>query len=104
MYLTNCALSVISGLYLGYSIFKIKRIINCHEVLHTKNLTVHAVAFSIYMLSYLLTGVAVGLFAWGKISYNQFLVMDIFKFFCSFVSQLIMLYIFHNIENKKKAI
>ena len=30
--------------------------------------------------------------------------MDDLKFFCSFVTQLIMLYIFHNIESKKKAV
>jgi hypothetical protein len=70
VYLTNCTLSIISGVYLGYSIYQIKQIINCHEVLHTKNLTVHTVAFSIYMMSYLLTGLAVGLNAWGKISYD----------------------------------
>ena len=104
LYLTNCTLSIISGVYLGYSIYQIKQIINSHEVLHTKNLTVHTIAFSIYMLSYALTGIAVGLEAWEKISYEQFLVMDDLKFFCSFVTQLIMLYIFHNIESKKKAV
>ena len=65
-YLALCLLSIISGVYLGLSIYRIKKMITQKEdVVNTTIMTIHAATFTIYMLSTFVSVIILGLDAWG---------------------------------------
>ena len=67
-------------------------------------MTLHALSFSIYMFSTIVTVIAFGLNAWGYISYEIYLMTDIFNIICSSFTQAMMCYIFWNMENIQEPV
>ena len=97
-YLGLCILSIISGSYFGFAIYRVKKLIIEHkDLVNTKIMSMHAISFSVYMLSTIVSVVALGLSAWGIISYEIYWATKIFTIFCSSITQALMCYIFCNI-------
>ena len=93
-------LSIVSMIYFGFSILRIKKLITENEdVINTKIMTVHAATFSIYMLSTFVSVVGFGLYSWGLIAIKYYLMSDIFNIVCSVLTQAMICYIFWNMEN-----
>ena len=80
-------LSIVTGIYFGFSIFRIKNLINESEnLINTKIMTVHAATFSIFMLSTIVSSVGFGLYSWRIIDIHYFLMSDIFNYVCSAIT------------------
>ena len=93
-------LSIVSMIYFGFSILRIKKLITENEdVINTKIMTVHAATFSIYMLSTFVSVVGFGLYSWRLIALKYYLMSDIFNIVCSAITQAMICYIFWNMEN-----
>ena len=100
-FFSDCLLKIVFGSYMAYAIYRVKRIINQHEILNTKILTLHTASFAVYMLSTIINVLFIGLYAEGLISLNLTLIAGLFKLICSVITQLIMSYIFRSLEEKK---
>ena len=69
-YLTVCLLSIISGIYLGVAIYRIKKLITEKEdLVNTKIMVIHAATFGIYMFSTLVSVSVFGLYSWQIVNY-----------------------------------
>ena len=96
---------MVSGLYLGFSIYRIKKLIAKKEdLVNTKIMTLHALSFGIYMLSNIVSVTVLGLYSWGHIPEGYYLASDIFTVVCSALTQEMMCYIFWNMENIKEPV
>ena len=95
-----CTLSIISGTYLGVSVYRIKKKITDQEDLaNTKIISIHAAVFTFYMISTFVSVLASGLYSWDLIQYEKYCMADTFNIFCSTVTQAMICYIFLNIDS-----
>jgi hypothetical protein len=99
-----CLLSIISGFYLGFSIYRIKKMATeKDDLVNTKIMTIHAASFGIYMLSSLVSVVMLVLDAWYDVPYGYYLASDILNIICSSLTQAMICYIFWNVDNIKES-
>ena len=84
-------LSIVSGVYFGLSIYRIKKISTEKEDLVNSNaLNFHAASFGIYMFSTIVSVVVLGLDAWYDLPYGYYIASDIFNMICSSLNQAII--------------
>ena len=78
-----CSLSIISGIYLGFSIYGIKKMITEKEdIVNSKIMTLHASTFTIYIVSTIFYVVFLWLSHIEAISQDSYLMADIFNIIC----------------------
>ena len=98
-------LSIVSGVYFGLSIYRIKKISTEKEDLVNSNaLNLHAASFGIYMFSTIVSVVVLGLDAWYDLPYGYYIASDIFNMICSSLNKAIICYIFWKMDNIKVPI
>ena len=103
-YYFDSFLKLVFGFYMLYAIYRVKTTINQHEILNTKNLTLHVVSDVIYMMISVIKVVAFGFYANGMISSDSYYIALTFSLTISAFNQMSMSYIFRNLEAKKKAL
>jgi cation transport ATPase len=89
-------LCIISAIYLGMSIYRIRKLTKKKEIhINTKIMIVHSSTVIIYLLS--LIGVIFTFF--DNYGSNHFYVAEILSNFCNYTTQLMICYIFWNMDN-----
>ena len=98
---------MISGIYLGCSIYRIMKLITDKEdLVNTKIMTIHAAAFGIYMISTLIFVIIYLIAAYSGIhyKYDYISMADNINIFCSSIVQAMICYIFLNIDSIKPPV
>ena len=82
-----CVLNLVSGLYLGSSIYSIKKkMTEQDDAINVRIMTVHVASFSIYIVSTLLYSVTLLLFAEIDLDYKYFEMADTLSIVCSSIT------------------